>query len=89
MALREIDSLLTMLILLSMTSVIGKHLCILVFLLFGEVLLGVRLAWILWFELSVIMFVELGLSLIHLLLPISLLVVAVALISSLAQLAWD
>jgi hypothetical protein len=74
MGLREIDSLLTMLILLLMTSVIGKHLCILVCLLFGEVWLGVRLAGILWFELS--MFVELGLSLIHLLLPISLLVVA-------------
>lgn len=62
MGLREIDSLLTMLILLSMTSVIGKHLCILVCLLFGEVWLGVRLAWILWFELSVIMFIELVLS---------------------------
>jgi len=78
MGLREIDSLLTMLILLSMTLVIGKHLFILVCLLFGEVWLGVRLAWILWFQLSVIMFVELGLSLIHLLLPISLLVLAVA-----------
>jgi len=50
MGLREIGFLLTMLILLSMTLVIGKHLCILVYLLFGEVLLGVRLAWILWFE---------------------------------------
>jgi hypothetical protein len=47
MGLREIDSLLIMLILLLMTSAVGKHLCILVCLLFGEVLLGVRLAWIL------------------------------------------